>query len=304
MRDVVEKTGKQIVFIPENVHEKVSQFIDNNNNPVFTIQTVLEDYRDSFKYEFIPYSELSKYEKSIFDLAKPILSSYDCKYLENKIAISATVKPTIYGDEAAGCWDENENKIIILRNQLASAEDFLGTLIHELIHAHKGFSDVSRDFELELTRIIGVLFGTTSSANIIPSIAASSAEKGSFGDLQKQLSGYVSIANLFPISFMTEHTSCNNVQEFFDGIPTPVRNQSEYDGISIWELDKYVINHTPFVSWRQMISKAIPEYLTKKSEQLRTDTYEEPQRNMHLDGVDNIYEFINVHLKVASFRIV
>lgn len=298
MRDIVEKTGKQIVFIPENVHEKVSQFIDDTETPIYTIQTVLDDYRDSFKYEFIPYTELSKFEKSIFDLARPITSSYDCKYLENKIAISKTIKPTVFGEEATGCWDPAENKIIILRNQLASEEDFLGTLIHELIHAHNGLSDVSRGFEHELTRIIGVLAGSTSRANITPVIAKDCVTNGSLSNLQKILSGYVSISNLFPPSFMSEYTSIDNIQNFFDRMPTPIRNQVEYDAISNSELDKYVLTHTPFISWRQMVSKAIPGHLKIKMDQVNSDTYIEPVLDTSRNGVDYIFEYINVHIDV------
>ena len=35
--------------------------------------------------------------------------------------------------------------------------DFAGTLVHELIHAKTGLDDVSRDFETELTRLIGII---------------------------------------------------------------------------------------------------------------------------------------------------
>jgi len=36
-------------------------------------------------------------------------------------------------------------------------KDYAGTLLHETAHALSGASDVSREFELELTRIIGII---------------------------------------------------------------------------------------------------------------------------------------------------
>jgi len=171
-------------------------------------------------------------------------------------------------------------------------------LIHELVHAYKDFHDVTRNFELELTRIIGILAGTLSKSSIIPNISESDDANGAFADLKKQLSGYVSLANLFPPSFMAEYSTYESIQSFFDEMPTHVMTQAEYDDISIYELDKYVMAHTPFLSWRQMVSRAAPIYLANKLEQLKTNTYEELIERTVGCGVDNIFEYINVHLEV------
>jgi hypothetical protein len=45
--------------------------------------------------------------------------------------------------------------IVILRSQLASSRRFAGTLLHEIAHAKTGYPDVSRDFENELTEMLG-----------------------------------------------------------------------------------------------------------------------------------------------------
>ena len=59
--------------------------------------------------------------------------------------------------EATGLWDGANNRIIVKRNQLASIDLYAGTLLHEIGHIFSKASDVSRDFENELTRIIGTL---------------------------------------------------------------------------------------------------------------------------------------------------
>ena len=60
-------------------------------------------------------------------------------------------------DETVGLWIPDEGRILIKRTQLQSLYKYAGTLLHECCHAISGFGDVSRDFERELTTIIGVL---------------------------------------------------------------------------------------------------------------------------------------------------
>ena len=43
------------------------------------------------------------------------------------------------------------------RSQLHSISEYAGTLLHECAHAVSGADDVSRDFELKLTEIIGII---------------------------------------------------------------------------------------------------------------------------------------------------
>jgi len=56
-----------------------------------------------------------------------------------------------------GLWDEGTASIVIKRTQLASLAAFAGTLLHEITHARSGFDDVTREFEIELTEMLGVL---------------------------------------------------------------------------------------------------------------------------------------------------
>jgi hypothetical protein len=58
--------------------------------------------------------------------------------------------------ECAGLWSPSNGWIIIKRNQLQELSSFAGILLHEALHA-KGLSDVSRDFEFQLTQLAGQL---------------------------------------------------------------------------------------------------------------------------------------------------
>lgn len=59
--------------------------------------------------------------------------------------------------EAAGLWEADKQRIIINRNQLKNLESFAGTVLHEAAHATSGASDVTEEFEQELTVLLGKL---------------------------------------------------------------------------------------------------------------------------------------------------
>ncbi len=155
--DILRQSGKKIIYIPENIKARVETSYDVEGGKIETVATILENYRESFEYKFVPYEKLTNDEKKVFDMSFIIIRSYKADHLMNKIAISETIKPDLYGDASVGVWDSELEKVIIRRDQLKSKQKFLGVLIHELIHAHKDLIDVTRQFELEMTRIIGIL---------------------------------------------------------------------------------------------------------------------------------------------------
>ena len=57
--------------------------------------------------------------------------------------------------EYVGLWESSTGRIIIKRSTLTSIEEYSGTLLHEISHALSGADDVTRDFELKLTDIMG-----------------------------------------------------------------------------------------------------------------------------------------------------
>ena len=58
---------------------------------------------------------------------------------------------------AVGLWEPKEKRILIMRSQLSTVSAFAGTLLHECAHALSGANDVSRDFELQLSDMLGIL---------------------------------------------------------------------------------------------------------------------------------------------------
>jgi hypothetical protein len=75
-----------------------------------------------------------------------------------QVKVSRTLRPDfLTGSETQGLWDPTSGNIIIKRSQLGALSNFAGTLLHEVAHARTGYGDVSREFENELTRMLGTV---------------------------------------------------------------------------------------------------------------------------------------------------
>lgn len=156
-KDIIENSEKEIVIISEGVKSKIERDISNDEYSLNTLAGFLNDYIESFVYTFIDYSELNRKEKKVYNLAIKVFEYFSCPEYLNKLKISEVITPNQSFNTTLGVYDINKDLIIVKRSQLENAEDFLGTLIHELIHALTGTTDVTRDFEIELTKVIGNL---------------------------------------------------------------------------------------------------------------------------------------------------
>lgn len=159
--EVVYKSGKTPIFVPDTVKSKIEGQKDENGNTISTIATVVEDYNKSFEFEFIPYEKLKKKEQKIFDLTGAVIDFLGSRMKVDQVFITEKMKPDDSGNDTLGLYERDKQRIVILRTQLKSKEDYLGTLIHELTHADTGLIDISRSFERELTRLIGVFAAKT-----------------------------------------------------------------------------------------------------------------------------------------------
>ena len=72
------------------------------------------------------------------------------------VIVSETLHLTPDGTETAlGLWEPALGRIVINRRCLASAELFIGTLLHEMAHAITGATDLTAAFEDGLTGLLG-----------------------------------------------------------------------------------------------------------------------------------------------------
>lgn len=156
MVDDAKTSGFQVVIVPETVKEKIRGAKDYSGKPIRDLGQYTKEWNDNFKFEFIDSKKLNKQEKDIFEKTDKIFASIGGKPNNiKKVLISETMRLDSSFSEASGLWDGTN--IIIKRDQLKDLKAYAGTLLHETAHAISGASDVSREFEDELTRVIGIV---------------------------------------------------------------------------------------------------------------------------------------------------
>ena len=75
------------------------------------------------------------------------------EYTKGLVLISENMRVDTASD-ANGIWD-GEN-ITIKRSALQNLEDYVGVLLHEIAHSTSYSGDLTRDFELELSKFLGL----------------------------------------------------------------------------------------------------------------------------------------------------
>ena len=160
MIDHAKNSGHEVITIPENLKAKIQGETDMTGNPIIDIGQFVENYNDSFEYNFIDQEDLTDKERSVYEHTDKILDIFGKKPNKVKhIKISSTMRKDFFQEEETlGCWDEKTSSIVLARKTLKLLSGYSGTLVHELIHAKTGYRDVTRDFENSLTEKIGVLY--------------------------------------------------------------------------------------------------------------------------------------------------
>ena len=161
-KDMVHRAkddGFKVITIPENIKEKIKGLKDLDGNPIRDLDEYTTEWNKSFEFKFVKEKNLTKKEKEIFDKKDNILKLIGGKPKKVKsILISETMRLDTMGyKEAVGIWEEHSGRVIIKRTQLKSLKTFTGTLLHEIAHATSGASDISGEFEDELTRYLGII---------------------------------------------------------------------------------------------------------------------------------------------------
>ncbi|WP_216822414.1 hypothetical protein [Francisella tularensis] len=158
MIDEARRSGYNIVIIPENLKYKINNSKDLSGNPIMDIGEFVKNYNDNFEFDFITENDMSNTEKNIFSMTNSIITLFGGLPKNVKdIKVSNTMRKNFDCYNEAGLWCPSTGLIIISRKTLSSLREYSGVLIHELVHAKTGYTDVTRDFETALTSEIGKL---------------------------------------------------------------------------------------------------------------------------------------------------
>jgi hypothetical protein len=154
--DNARQDGLSIVVIPESISQKIQGETDMSGNIMRDLGQYNIEWNESFEFKFVKPSELTANEREIFEKTSHIFNLIGGKPKKIKeIVISETMRREASGMEAVGLWEPDKERIVVKRDQLKKMESYAGTLLHETGHALSGAGDVSREFESELTNIIG-----------------------------------------------------------------------------------------------------------------------------------------------------
>ena len=157
--DDAKSRGLKIITIPDSLRERLHGIKDLTGNPIRDINQFYIEERDSFQFEYVDQKDLNDSERKNFDMTDKIFEVIGGKPRKIKtIKISETMRkdPRTYR-EVDGLWDSTSGTITVKRSTLITLESYCGTLLHEVGHCISNSEDISREFELELTRLIGIV---------------------------------------------------------------------------------------------------------------------------------------------------
>lgn len=149
--------GYRVVVVPETVAQKLPSLHDLDGNPLRDLSEYRDEWNRSFDYDFVDVRELTESERAVFALATPILRLVrDEANRVREVLVSRTMRIDARdNNEAVGVWDEEYQRIVIKRDQLKHADDFIATLLHEVAHAFSRAPDLHEEFERALTLLLG-----------------------------------------------------------------------------------------------------------------------------------------------------
>lgn len=158
--DDMRRNGYKPVVVPDNLISKMEDYNTEakEEQTFITANQYVKEEQSRFVPQVIDIDSLSMAERKVYDKTEKILeliggkpSNVKTIHIVDKIYESEIFYKTV------GLWIAEEGRILIKREQLRTLNNYAGTLLHECGHAISGATDVSRDFEGELTNIIGCI---------------------------------------------------------------------------------------------------------------------------------------------------
>ena len=156
--DHARSDGFQVVTVPDSIHAEVSGAQDLSGAPIRDLGVYQTEWNNSFKFDWVPPDHLTAEEQAVFNRTDAIAGLVGgIPKRVQAIRISRTMRQDfLTGADALGLWDAETRSIVIRRDQLQNLVAFAGTLLHELAHARGGHTDVTREFEDDLTGLLGI----------------------------------------------------------------------------------------------------------------------------------------------------
>lgn len=150
--------GLQVVTLPDNILAEVVGSRDVGGAPIRDLGVYQAEWNDSFTFDWVAPEAMSAAERTVFGQTRQLTALVGgLPKRVRDVRVSNTMRADFtVGGQAVGLWDPATASIVVRRDQLGSLSLYAGTLLHELAHARSGYDDVTRDFENELTTLLGI----------------------------------------------------------------------------------------------------------------------------------------------------
>ena len=156
--DQANSTGCEIIAVPERLAKKIEGISDVSGNPVREIREFASELKESFHFSWVLPKDLTPAEQASWSQVGRILQLIGGRPdLVHDIRISETMRCDPFSIGEDGVWLDADGWIVVKRTALRSLASFAGVLLHEAVHAKTGLTDVSREFETYLTKLLGEL---------------------------------------------------------------------------------------------------------------------------------------------------
>jgi hypothetical protein len=157
--DQARRDGRDVITVPAAIAVKLDRLVDIDGQPMQSVPRFAQEYAESIEFKFVREQDLTAAERKVFSHLAAIAKAGGGRPQNvREVLVSETMRPSVReGLHPSGIWDPPTGRVIVHRPVLRDLRSFAGTVLHEFAHARSGYRDVSRDFELALTDVIGIL---------------------------------------------------------------------------------------------------------------------------------------------------
>jgi hypothetical protein len=150
--------GYRLVTVPDDIARRLGSMTDLAGQSMVDLSRYRQEWNDSFTYTFLTPEELIPAEREVFEQTRTLLQLVGCRLGAGRVRqvlVSQTMRLSEAGDMVLGMWEPAEGRIIVRRSELATVDQFAGTLLHEYTHAKSGQPDRSLEYETALSAVLG-----------------------------------------------------------------------------------------------------------------------------------------------------
>ena len=147
--------GYKLVFIPDKLLARLPSLRDMNGDPILDLGGFVKVWNESFQYDFVDPSKLTKKERETWALLPKLLElAGDHAKRVKEVRVSNTMRLDEGAYETEGVWDSPN--IIVKRTVLASPRHFASVVLHEIAHASSGANHGNLAFMAAIDDLAGV----------------------------------------------------------------------------------------------------------------------------------------------------